>query len=116
MIKNLCSRCKIGIDDDGDGHCATCARLTNIQVQLLRDAATVDPIFEIVEADYGIYDVNCWFQAPDGIVYRNRQQMPFYQLPFFEIPQVAKWAWLGDGYIRKRAADPRPQRCSGQPK
>jgi hypothetical protein len=31
-----CPRCFIGIDDDGDGDCATCAALTDLQAMRIR--------------------------------------------------------------------------------
>lgn len=30
---NKCPRCRCGIDNDGDGNCGVCARLTDVEVR-----------------------------------------------------------------------------------
>lgn len=49
----------------------------------------IDPIFEWVKIGPGTYMVHCWYQAPDGVVYYNREITSFEFLPFVSLPMDA---------------------------
>jgi hypothetical protein len=51
---DLCLRCRVGRDTDGDGNCANCAKLPRkplMEVEALKHAWIVDPIFDLEDAE-----------------------------------------------------------------
>lgn len=99
-MSELCRRCKIGIDDDGDGNCAVCAHWTDEEVQRVNRARK--PFVKIHP-----YDMAEMIELLDGAefieVYKHSSATIFK-------PGPAEWLIDGVRYIQ----DPTVPRTPGK--
>lgn len=54
--KDLCRRCLTGIDDDHDGNCAFCAKLTDKEAAKMRRAVLLTTIDEVIRSRHERHD------------------------------------------------------------